>query len=304
VAWLPQAGDGEEQIFQFALDLLRQGDYRSAEPILRALLARQPSHGDALYNLGMMLSDQRQTPEAIELLGRFVELAPDSANGWTALGVAHSRNRAPEAAEQALRRALDLDPDNAYALHNLGTLLLPKRPQEAFPCLDAAARLLPNDPRAQFALAECLLALGKTDLADPVLIKTIQLDPLSDVAEMARTARTRLAGQTLRQTSAGETRPDAVQYCLDALQRFQKLDEKKTRAVIFEIANLGRSGLDINNPAKKYSLSSLPGQFSGLHLVSLMYTGLQQLAPTADAGIDLSRELAAARAEFERHAQD
>ena len=58
---------------------------------------------------------------------------------------------------------------------------------------------------------------------------------------------------------------------------------------------LGRQGLDINDPSKKYTLRSLPGDFTGLHLASLLYTGMQKIAPNTDAGIDLSRELAEAK---------
>ena len=79
-------------------------------------------------------------------------------------------------------------------------------------------------------------------------------------------------------------------YCLDGLQKFPDFGDTKTRAIVFEIAVLGRSGLDINDPAKTYSLRSLPGDYSGLHLVSLMYTGMKLIDPSADAGIDLSRE--------------
>ena len=98
----------------------------------------------------------------------------------------------------------------------------------------------------------------------------------------------------MRSAAGGGARPDAVFYCLDGLQKFRDLGDTKTRAVVFEIAMLGRSGLDINDSAKKYSLRSLSGNFSGLHLVSLMYTGMQLIDPTADAGIDLSGEYAQA----------
>jgi hypothetical protein len=37
-----------------------------------------------------------------------------------------------------------------------------------------------------------------------------------------------------------------------------------------ELAILGRSGLDINDPAKEYKLKNLPGEFSGLHLLAIM----------------------------------
>jgi len=34
---------------------------------------------------------------------------------------------------------------------------------------------------------------------------------------------------------------------------------------------LGRSGLDINDPDDKYTLKALPGKFSGLHLLAIMF---------------------------------
>jgi len=61
-----------------------------------------------------------------------------------------------------------------------------------------------------------------------------------------------------------------------------------------EIAILGQRGLDINNPDQKYSLRSLPGQFSGLHLCSIMYAAFKQFAPDEDVGIDFSIEYGAA----------
>ena len=63
---------------------------------------------------------------------------------------------------------------------------------------------------------------------------------------------------------------------------------------------LGRNGLDINDAAQKYTLKSLPGKFSGLHLVSIMYAGMKILAPNEEAGIDLSREYSEARKLFDR----
>jgi hypothetical protein len=158
---------------------------------------------------------------------------------------------------------------------------------------------MPEDQAAQYGYAQCLLQLGRTDDADPVFVKAIQLSPLSDIAEMARTARTSIAHRNMRSGSGGALRLDAMFYCLDGLQKFRDLGDTQTRAIVFEVAMLGRSGLDINDPAKKYSMRSLPGTFSGLHLVSLMYTGLQLLDPNADAGIDLSQEFAEAKKLFE-----
>jgi hypothetical protein len=48
-----------------------------------------------------------------------------------------------------------------------------------------------------------------------------------------------------------------------------------------------------------YTLRSLPGKFSGMHLVSMMYVGFKIIAPEQDAGIDLSREYDEAKKLFE-----
>ena len=40
----------------------------------------------------------------------------------------------------------------------------------------------------------------------------------------------------------------------------------------------------------------MPGQFSGLQLVSIMYTAFKQIDPKMDSGIDLQREYDAALA--------
>ena len=48
---------------------------------------------------------------------------------------------------------------------------------------------------------------------------------------------------------------------------------------------LGHRGLDVNDPAQKYQLRSLPGKFSGLHMVCMMYVGFTIVAPEHDIGL-------------------
>ena len=75
----------------------------------------------------------------------------------------------------------------------------------------------------------------------------------------------------------------------------REMGNEKMRSVVFEIAVLGQAGLDINDPDEKYSIKGLPGNYSGLQLVSLMYVGVKMINPSLDGGIDLSREYAQAR---------
>jgi 5-methylcytosine-specific restriction enzyme B len=53
---------------------------------------------------------------------------------------------------------------------------------------------------------------------------------------------------------------------------------------------LGNKGLDINDPSKKHEIQAWSGDFTGLHLISIMYAAFQRFAPDTDIGIDLSKE--------------
>lgn len=84
-------------------------------------------------------------------------------------------------------------------------------------------------------------------------------------------------------------------YISGALDRFEGMTPKEIQNLGFEIDILRQSGLDINDPSKQYTIRSLPGKFSGLHLVSIMYAAFQQFAPGEDVGIDFSAEYVTAR---------
>lgn len=59
-------------------------------------------------------------------------------------------------------------------------------------------------------------------------------------------------------------------YCLDALKRFDRIDDDQVRAIAFEIALLGRAGLDQASADKKYTLHSIAGErFTGQASTSL-----------------------------------
>jgi Tfp pilus assembly protein PilF len=85
-----------------------------------------------------------------------------------------------------------------------------------------------------------------------------------------------------------EKHPAAVFYFLDAFKRFDAMKAEEIRNIAFEIALLGRKGLDYSDAEKKYELNSIPNQkFSGLHLMCLMFAGFKRVAPEQDVGMDL-----------------
>jgi len=287
VTWSPSSMDDYGRAVQETIKLLKQGAYATGESLLKGLLTRYPDDTALLFNYGMVLSDQGRLKEAIDLLGKAVKIDPDNANFWNALGVAQARAGDNEKAAFSLKKSYELEPGNGYTARNLGALLAKTSAAEALPYLKKAAEVLPEDQQAQYGLGFCLLQLGKPSDADIALKKAIDIDPYSQIAELCREARTKVAQKNMR--SAGE-RPDAVMYCLSALKKFKEVGPAQTKSITFEISMLGRSGLDINNPDKKYQLKSLSGEFTGLQLLSYMYVGLKQLEPSLETGIDLEKE--------------
>jgi hypothetical protein len=68
------------------------------------------------------------------------------------------------------------------------------------------------------------------------------------------------------------------------------MSSDEVKCLALEIGVLGTKGLSINNSRKTYTINSLPGEFTALELVSMMYAAFQQFAPESDLGIDLSVE--------------
>ena len=282
------------------IDFLMAGDYEKGIGMLRVALKRDPSDPDALFNLAMALSDQGGMDEAVALLERLLAEHPSHAHGWVALGVAQARMERDEEAVESLKMAVSLNPDDGHVRKNLGAILSRSGSSvEALVHLRAAARLLPSDPQCWFNLAATLEEAGKTDEADEAYVRVLSLDRAGKMGELAEQGRSRIAEKAFR-ASGGRLRPDAVAYCHAALERFKDLPRSEIQKISFEIAMLGSRGLDVNDPAEQYTLRSIPGKFSGLHLLCIEYVGFQIIEPSIDLGFDLSAEYEAARAMFRK----
>ena len=291
VTWAPDgaAADPIDQVIR----QLRHGDHRRAVTLLQLFLSDRPNDVSILYNLGVALSDMGRLDEAERHLRRVVELAPAMTDACVALGGALQRSARTSEAIQVFREAIRRDPANPWAQRSLGACLMASgRTEEAQACLQRATELNPRDQQAWFGLAQSLDQQGRTADAYRAYRKAVAIDQRAELAEMARRALQAIAHRVAR----GIERPDAVMYCLDAIERFEKILRAEVRRIALEVAVLGKKGLDVNGPVQKYRLKSLPGAFSGLHLVCLMYVGFKIVAPDKDIGFDLSKEYAAAEA--------
>ena len=135
--------------------------------------------------------------------------------------------------------------------------------------------------------------------ADKAYVRAIEIDQFGQIGELAQKARSNIAKNTFRNVTPGTIRMDAVMYCLAALEKFASMGRDQVQKIGFEIAMLGTRGIDVNNPDSRYTLKSLPGQFSGLQLLSYQFVAFRQISPETNIGFDLAPEYQMALSLFE-----
>jgi tetratricopeptide (TPR) repeat protein len=255
---------------------------------LIGLIAKYPNDPKHLYNLGMLYSTWSDVGAAY-YLEKALLIDPTYCNAMVALGVVHARAEKLDEAISTLTKAANLDPTNTLVHQNLGGCLLKrgdfKKAEEHF---RTSLKAEPTNIQSQLGLGQTLESQERYHDADEIYQAIIKTAGHTDVGNLAKEGRTRIAHALLRRT--GDERPDVVMYCLGALERFENLSPQEVGGIGREIAILGMKGLDINDPSTKYTLQSLPGEFSGLHLVSIMYAAFAQTSPGTDVGIDFSNE--------------
>jgi tetratricopeptide (TPR) repeat protein len=112
-----------ESEFGRALDAHRRGALAEAETGYRRVLEFEPTHIDALGNLGVALQNQGRSAEAVACYRTAIGRAPGLAALWTNLGSALREADLLDDARDALLRATELDPGSATAHLNLGNVL-------------------------------------------------------------------------------------------------------------------------------------------------------------------------------------
>jgi len=286
--------DKAESLTEQATNYLKQGNSEKGVATLRLALQRNPDDVGALFNLGMALGEAGHAGEALELLQRLVAIEPDYPGAWVALGVAQGRRQLWDASIQSFREAVARHPQDPYAHKNLGAALSQTgQLDEARDHLKAAVVLLPSDAQAWLNLAMNLEQSGVTAEAEIAYQRVITLDPGGHLAEKAEAGRNRITQAKFRK-AGGALRQDVLTYCGEALSMFETLPKDEVQRITMEIAMLGAKGFSVNDPSKKYQLRSLPGDFTGLHLLCLEYAGFKIIDPTVDIGFDISAEYAEA----------
>jgi tetratricopeptide (TPR) repeat protein len=163
--------------------LLREANRNEeALAVLETALAGQSDQPDLLYEIALVAERLDRLVLAEKYLRRLIEVKPESAQGYNALGYSLAdRNLRLDEAGQLIDKALALSPDDPFILDSKGWVLFRQGK------LEAAANILRSAyqqrPDAEIAahLGEVLWVLGRRDEAATLWSDAVKANPASDV---------------------------------------------------------------------------------------------------------------------------
>jgi tetratricopeptide (TPR) repeat protein len=151
------------QIVQTDAQLLREaGQYKAAYDLLGAALAKNPESPDLLYDLAMAAEKLNRLEVVESKLKRLIELKPDSAQAYNALGYTLvDRNVRSQEGLHYIEKAYALSPGDPFILDSMGWALY--RVGKLEQSLDYLRRALAQRPDGDIAahLGEVLWAKGE-----------------------------------------------------------------------------------------------------------------------------------------------
>ena len=151
---------------QQAVALHRNGALEQAQAIYHEILAMQPRHFDALHLLGVIAAQTRDPQRAVELIGKALEINPNSAAALCNRAAALHELGHLEQALANYDRAIALKPDYTEAHFKRGKLLHQTGQLDAaLAAYERAVALKADYGAAHFHRGLVLHALGQLDAA-------------------------------------------------------------------------------------------------------------------------------------------
>jgi tetratricopeptide (TPR) repeat protein len=167
--------------------LLREAKHTEAAlAVLERELQRQPQQPELLYE-SALLSERLGRMEVVETrLRKLIELQPDSAQAYNALGYSYAdRNIRLAEARQLIEKALQLAPNDGYILDSMGWVLYRQGDLEG--ALTYLQRALAQRQDAEIAahLGEVLWTLGRKHEAQRIMLEAQKKDPTHEALNEA-----------------------------------------------------------------------------------------------------------------------
>lgn len=159
--------------------LLREaGRHEEAYAVVAEGLAANPDQPDLLYEAGLMAEKVGKVDALERNLRRLIELRPDHAHAYNALGYSLAdRNVRLDEAQRLIDKALELAPEDPFILDSKGWVLF--RRGNAAGALDTLKKAfsLRADPEIAAHLGEVLWSLGRRDEAERTWSEAMKAHP-------------------------------------------------------------------------------------------------------------------------------
>jgi Flp pilus assembly protein TadD len=164
--------------YMLGLSAWKSGDLVKAEDAFERALEIDPRHVKSYVNLSRVLIDLKRSDDAIATLTKAAEIHQDAPEVWRLLGRTYHAQHKTEQAVAAYRRAIEADDADAWAINNLGLVLLESgRPEEALPLFATAAQLRKDVPAFHNNLGMALEHTGRFRAAALAYASALTTDP-------------------------------------------------------------------------------------------------------------------------------
>ena len=163
---------------------IEKKDYTSAEPLLKKVIARDPTNYLAWFDLGFVYSASGKTDDSIVAYRKSVSAKPDVFESNLNLGLMLAKTGQPDA-EQFLRTATKLKPSahveegQARAWLSLAKVLEKAKPDEAIEAYHQASTLQPKDPEPHLSAGGLLEKQERVADAEQEYKQALALDSSS-----------------------------------------------------------------------------------------------------------------------------
>ena len=187
-AWLDRIENSEEVLaaqIRRASVLARQGQLEQARALLRQLPERQPDDArNKRLAEAQLLRDLKKHTEAFVVYQDVVARWPDDTDLMYEAAMAAERANRLDDMERLLRRVIDLKPDQAHAYNALGYSLADRslRLPEARQLIEKAVALAPNDAFIRDSLGWVAFREGKLEQARELLTSAYRQQADAEIA--------------------------------------------------------------------------------------------------------------------------
>ena len=164
--------------YNLGITLTEQGKTDEAIAHYREAVALRPGYAEAHYNLGRLLAEQGRFEDAIGHYEKALDVNPSDAEAQNNLGVTLLGIGRIDEAIAHYEKALQIKPNDAEASCNLANALVSKGDFDgAIARYSDCLAIIPDQPEAQYNFASALLRKGRTDEAIVHYRKALQLEP-------------------------------------------------------------------------------------------------------------------------------